>query len=225
MKSPLFCLALSGSLAALTVAAPKTAPSKAPQSARPNVVQEDATEPPAQYLLQINGKPIPITLDKEISLDRKAGRTRFMISRAAARRFDKSGVKFDYPADYGFEADLSNPKIAIWTLNGRASLLMVQRFPLSGPAFLRDKTTNELVRQYGRQNVKIAPTAIFLSGRQIEGKRLRVSFAKQSLVQEIFAFSNLKYAFVLMIQDAPSGGKESAEARDLKAMLASSLSF
>ncbi len=189
------------------------------------VPQDDGAEPPAQYTLQINGKPTPVTLDKEFSLDGKAGRTRFLLSRAASRRFDKSGVKFDYPADYGFEADLKNPKAAIWTLNGRSSLLMLQRFPLSGPALLREQMARELVKQYGSKNVVVRPASLFLGGREVEGKRLHVSLAKQRLVQEIFAFSNLKYAFVLMVQDAPEAGKESAETRKLKALLSSSAIF
>ena len=184
--------------------------------------QNDGAEPPAQFTLQINGKVTPVTLDKEFSLDGKPGRVRYLLSRAATRRFDKSGVKFDYPTDYGFEADLKNPRTAIWTLNGRSSLLMLQRFPLSGPALLREQMVKELVKQYGSKNVVVRPASLFLGGREVEGKRLHVSLAKQRLVQEIFAFSNQKYAFVLMIQDAPVGGKESAETRKLKTLLSSS---
>ena len=187
--------------------------------------QADGLEPPAQYVLQINGKPTPLSLDKEISLNTKTGRTRFLLSRGATRRFDKSGVKFDYPTDYGFEADLSDSKIAIWTLSGRSSTLMLQRFPLVGPALLRDQMTRELTRQYGAKNVVVRPASLFLGGREVEGKRLHVSLARQRLVQEVFAFSNPKYAFVLMIQDAPQGGKESAETRSLKTMLTSSTLF
>lgn len=187
--------------------------------------QDDALEPPAQYVLQINGKPTPIALDKEFSLDSKAGRTRFLLSRGKARRFDKSGVKFDYPSDYGFEADLSDPKVAIWTLSGRSSLLMLQRLPLAGPALLREQMVKELVRQYGSKNVVVRPASLFVGGRDIEGKRLRVSLAKQTLVQEIFAFSNQKYAFVMLLQDAPESGKETAETKDLKAMLTNSALF
>lgn len=186
--------------------------------------QDDATEPPAQYQLHLNGKPIPMTLDKEISLDRRAGRTRLMISRGATRRFDKGGVAFDYPSDYGFEAELG-AKIAVWTLSGRASILMLQRFPLSGPALLRERVTREMVAQFGRKNVVISPAALLLGGRTIEGKRLQVSLAKQVLVQEIFAFSTARHAYVLMVQDAPQAGKETAEMRGLKALLAKSASF
>lgn len=195
-------------------------------AARQNAArQNDALEPPAQYTLEINGKAIPMTLGKEVSLNRKAGRTRYLLLRAATRRFDKSGVKFDYPSDYGFEADLSNPNIAIWTLSGRSSLLMLQRFPLTGPALLREQMAREMTAQYGSKNVKSRPAALLLGGRGLEGKRLQVSLAKQNLVQEIFAFSNPKYAFVLMIQDVPQKGKETAEAKELKAILAKSASF
>ncbi len=187
--------------------------------------QDDALEPPAQYELQINGKATPMLLDKEISLDTKAMRSRFLLSRGATRRFEKSGVKFDYPVDYSFEADLSDPKIAIWTLSGNNSLLMLQRFPLSGPALLREGMVRELTAGYGKKNVVVKPATLFFGGRQIEGKRLFVTLAKQRLAQEVFAFSNQKYAFVLMIQDAPQGGKESAETRVLKGILSGSSSY
>ena len=187
--------------------------------------QDDALEPPAQYVLNINGKPWPMTLDKEISLDRKAGRTRFMISRGATRSFEKSGVKFDYPANYGFEADLSDRKVAIWTLSGRNSSVMLQRFPLIGPALLRARMARDLTLQYGSKNVVSTPTSLLFNGRKIAGQKLKVSLAKQRLVQEIFAFSNQKYAFVLMLQDAPVRGEESVETSVLKNLLAQSASF
>lgn len=187
--------------------------------------QENGAEPPARYVLQVNGKATRMSLDKEISLNTKAGRTRFLLAREATRHFDKSGLKFDYPTDYGFEADLSDPALAIWTLSGRDSLLMLQRMPLAGPALLRDQMVKQLVKQYGSKNVVLRPASLFLNGRDVEGKRLRVSLAKQTLVQEIFAFSNPKYAFILMIQDAPERGKESAETKTLKAILSSSASY
>lgn len=212
MKRPLLAL-FSLFLTLPALAAPVIAP------------QDDASEPPAQYELQINGKAVPMTLGKEISLDRKAGRTRYLLVRGATRRFDKSGLKFDYPADYNFEADLRDPEIAVWTLGGRSALLTIQRFPLAGPALLRERMARELTALYGSKNVKIKPAALLLGGRGVEGKKLLISLAKQSLSQEIFAFSGYKYAWVLIVQDLPTQGRETDEARELKALLARSGSF
>lgn len=210
----------------------KPAPSKAltpAQAAAEKAALEEQTrlepkaEPPAQYELQINGKPVSLTLEKEMWVGMKAGPTRVKLVRSPLRQFDKNGVRFQYPVDYTFEADVSNPNVLIWTLSGTNSALMVQQFSKAPANILIDGVTSEAIKLYGRNNVRISSSSMAIGSRQIKGKRLNVTLAKQKLMQEFYAFNNSQNSFVLMIQDSSGKGWQTQEVRRLKNLLYSSL--
>jgi hypothetical protein len=63
-----------------------------------------------------------------------------------------------------------------------------------------------------------------LGMRKVGGQRLNVVLAGQKLVQEVFAFSNSKSTFVLIVQDTPQdNGKQTVETTQLKKLLTTSL--
>ena len=194
----------------------------APSFAAP---QGDKTEPPAQYVLTINGKPLPITLDREVSAPVAGGAARFKLSRGALRGFDKSGVRFSYPVGFSFEADTSEPGVVIWSMSGGDTTLMLQKFSKLPLAVLEKSFVGVMIQQYGRKNVVSSPTSVVLGGRKIAGQRLDISLAQKKLVQEIFTFSTAKNSFILIVQDAPDAGKPSALTTQLKALLAQNFRF
>lgn len=190
-----------------------------PLVAAPN----DKSEPAATYTLQVDGKKLPLTLGNEVASNIAGQQIRFKLSRQPFRQFNKSGVQFQYPVEYGFEADDSQPGVTVWTLTSGNSILMLHRFSKLPVPKLGADMVSEITKQFGDKNVDASPMTLFLKGRKVPGKRLNISLAGQKLVQDIYAFSTTKNSFVLVLQDVPEKGKPSAESTKLKVLLTQSL--
>jgi hypothetical protein len=133
-------------------------------------------------------------------------------------------VRFQYPTQYSFEADNSDPNVTIWTISGNNSALMLNRFAKVESSTALQAVVAEITAGYGQSNVKTTPTAMTLGMRKVGGQRLNVVLAGQKLVQEVFAFSNSKSTFVLIVQDTPQdNGKQTVETTQLKKLLTTSL--
>lgn len=186
-------------------------------------INDDKAEPEAQYELQINGKPYPFTLEKEMWVGMKPGPTRLKLVRSPLRQFDKRGVSFQYPVDYTFEADDSDPNVLIWTLSGTNTLLMVQQFARIPLPTLTNAVTSEAINLYGHNNVRLSPVTLAAGTRKLQGKRLSVTLAKQKLTQEFYAFSTPKNSFLLVVQDSSGKDWPTDQFRRLKNLLFTSL--
>jgi hypothetical protein len=184
----------------------------------------DREEPAAEYVLEVNGKARPVALNKEFRVPVRAGSARMKLSLKPLRTFNKSGVRFQYPTQYSFEADNSDPNVTIWTISGNNSALMLNRFAKVESSTALQAVVAEITAGYGQSNVKTTPTAMTLGMRKVGGQRLNVVLAGQKLVQEVFAFSNSKSTFVLIVQDTPQdNGKQTVETTQLKKLLTTSL--
>jgi hypothetical protein len=192
-----------------------------PALAAPN----DKSEPVTEYTLLVNGSKLPLTIGNEVASKVAGQQIRFKLSRQPFRQFNKSGVRFQYPVNYGFEADDSQQGVMVWTLTGGNSILMLHRFAKLPAASLSSEIVGEMTRQFGAKNVVVSPLTLFLKGRKVPGKRLNISLAGQKLVQDVFAFSTPKNSFVLVLQDLPDNGKPSAESTKLKVLLTQSLKW
>ncbi|RYG72835.1 hypothetical protein EON80_03815 [bacterium] len=192
-----------------------------PVLAEPN----DKAEPAAEYTLQVNGNKLPLTLGNEVASKVAGQLIRFKLTRQPFREFNKSGVQFQYPVNYGFEVDDSDPSVTVWTVSGGDSILMLNRFSKMPLPELSSDIIGEITKQFGAKNVVVTPLTLYLKGRNIAGKRLNITLAGQKLVQDIFAFGTAKNSFVLVIQDVPTNGKPSAENTKLKVLLTQSLKW
>jgi hypothetical protein len=204
-------------------AAPATAQPRPP--AKPGSAPNDKSEPAAQYLLQVNGVKLPMTLGPEVASKVAGQQIRFKLSRQPFRQFDKSGVKFQYPASYVFEADDSEPGLLVWTLTGGNSVVILQRFPKEPLPKLSADFNAEMVKQFGARNVVTTPYTMYLKGRKLAGRRLSIGLVGQKFTQDIFAFSTAKNSFILVIQDVPENGKTSVESTRLKVLIGQSLKW
>ncbi|HEX8234738.1 MAG TPA: hypothetical protein VF600_02185 [Abditibacteriaceae bacterium] len=186
----------------------------------------DGQEPAAEYVLEIDGKARPVALNKEFRVPVNAGNARMKLSLRPLRTFNKSGVRFQYPTQYTFEADTSDPTVTHWAVSGNNSILMLHRFEKVEASAALQAVTSELVSQFGKSNVKVNAVSMVLDRRKVAGKRLNVMLAGQKVVQEVFAFSNRESTFVLIVQDTTQdNGKETPETTRLKKLLAASLRF
>lgn len=192
--------------------------------AAPNLkIENPHAEPPAEYILNINGKPVSLALDKEIRARVGNRSTRLKLSRKPTRVFDKAGVRFSYPVGFVFQADTSDPELLIWKMTGSDSLIMLQKYEPMFESLVMSIVVHEVTKDFGRQNVRVVPTTLTLRGRKLQGKKLLI---KDSPTQEFFTFSNESATFLLVIQDNLSlENKPTTEAAKVRNLLTSTLSI
>ena len=196
-------------------------------SAIARAAQPTAQEPPAEYVLTVNGKAVAVALGKETEINVEgASKARIKLSRKPTRTFDKAGVKFQYPVEYTFEADSSTPDVTIWSMSGVNSIVMLQEYPKLEAKQLLAVVVPAVVMQYPAKSTKTTAISIVLAGKKLAGKRLTVRFGTVKIVQDVFAFSSSRASFTLILHDIlDDSGKPTAEAAQLRKLLTSTLTF
>jgi hypothetical protein len=187
--------------------------------------QTTKQEPPARYVLTVDGKTVTINLNEETQVELGAtGQSRVRLTQIPTRIFDKAGVRFSYPVGFSFEADDTDRNVTIWTMSGANSMVMLQKFRKLSDAQILNAVVPDIVRQYPAKSTRVTPTSIVLGGKTLAGKKLNISIGTAKLVQEVFVFSNAKSSFTLILQDDLSAsGKWTTEGTSLRKLVSSSL--
>jgi hypothetical protein len=188
--------------------------------------KDEAKEPPQIFALEIDGKRVPLELDRPVDLATPAPVTRATLRSEPHRVFDFAGVRFHYPREMGFEADLETPEVAIWTLDGNDAVVMVHRLEGEGDApATRARVEEGILAQYGRAGRR-EPAKATLGGRELEGSVIQARIAGSRISQEVFAFPSGKDSIVLILQDSlKDDGGHTDEYGRVRAMLGSTLRF
>ncbi len=82
-------------------------------------------EPPLAYTLILGDKRFPIELDKDTPLPGEFKDPKARLEAAKTRTFNFKGIKFEYPAAFGWEAEVDDPNPLIWTLSGNDLTVMI----------------------------------------------------------------------------------------------------
>lgn len=191
-------------------------------AARCQAAQTDASEPPAAYVLEINGKSTDVKLGQPFQVKAGSGQLKMKLTMKPNRVFDKAGVKFEYPANYSFSADL-DPEDTNWTIDHAHGGLQLHKFPRTWEALVLSTFVQEFEKEHSGKAAKCA-AALRLGNRQLKGQRLL--YARDDEKYEFFAFSNAQTTFLLFFYDVSAvGGKDSSSLRQLKQVLSSSIKF
>lgn len=187
---------------------------------RGNAAQEDK-EPPLLFVLEADGKKIPIEEDKPFHLDTAAGKTHCVLRVEPFRVFQHGGVVLHYPREFNFEADLDTPGVKLWTLSGNNAVLMVQRHAgQADPAAVQKQLVQEMIARYKKPNVRETTATIELEKKAVKGAKLVVTLAGQTLIQVFYSFKTGKDTLVLMTQDCPADdGSPSRDAQKAEKLL------
>lgn len=189
----------------------------------PAVVPDE--EPPAGLSIEVGGKTVQAELGKPVEIETAGGRTTLTIRMAPYRRFARAGVSFKYPTPFLYEADLETPGVAIWTLEGKDAIVMVQHFKGRGDhEAVRTEVADAMTAQFGKANVKSGPASLAHAGGTLKGAGLQITLAGQRINYRLFSAPSGPDSLVLALQDSPKDdGAPSDEAAALDVLLKESL--
>lgn len=132
--------------------------------------------------------------------------------------FAEAGVGFRYPAGFASRGGGDDPGVTVWTLEGEAAAVMLQRYePTIEPASLADAIVGSIVERSGADRVSRKSVKLRGTDRAYDGVRLTIApapgdGAPLETVQNVFAFANTEGVFALIVQDSrPAGGGPSDE--------------
>lgn len=177
----------------------------------------ESTEPTDQYVLKIDGHNYPIELNKRTQLSVSLSNPEILLKVNPYKTFKYGGVFFKYPRYFTFEAYLDHPGVKMWSLSGNNAVILFQKFQT--PIEHRD-SAKLLAHKYGRENCKIEECEIIISGKSIQGSKVLVKLAGNSLSQQIFSFKAKHGTTLLILQDSLShNGEFSVEGIALKKLI------
>lgn len=188
---------------------------------------DESIEPPMIFHLEIDGRKLPVELDKPVELPGKDGPVKATLRAERHREFVYGGMRFNYPRHMAFEADFETESLRSWTLDGNDAVVMIHRHlgNEDHEQFRKDMVA-EMVRQYGRGRSKSEATALELEGRKISGTKVTATIVESKLVQSVYSWKDGKDTVVLVFQDAPDEDEEAtAEFRSFLKMFTGSFKF
>jgi len=182
---------------------------------------DDTTEPPVTYTLEVNGQKYLLTADKTVILKGNFQNPKVTLRASSTRRFEHGGVAFDYPANFTFEADLSDPGIRTWTMSGNNVTVMLFHFdePVK-PTELIASTAESL----GTNVERMEPTSLKLGTLNARGQSALLKVGGVALSYTVVATpSAAGKSRLLIVQDLPQDdGRPSDEKTTILKMLSES---
>ena len=135
-------------------------------------------EPPQIFYLEFDGKKVPIELNKPLGTEALRGSKTFTLRVEPYRVFRHAGLSFQYPREYTFENDHTNPGVSLWTLSGPDCLIIIQRYEETGaPEAVRQALVDGLTEKYKDGKKKQVETTWKLKDITLKGVRLEVELA------------------------------------------------
>jgi hypothetical protein len=186
---------------------------------------KEAQTPPQIFYLEAGGKKLPVELDKPFATSAIAANETATLRVSAYRLFPYAGLRFFYPQDFTFAANLDDPDVSIWTMRGSDSLIMVQRYPNQPDAAkVQKEMLGVLATQYQGGIRKQTDATLALKSTQLKGVSLDITLGIAQLRQELFAFPSGKDVIILLLQDTPqANGQPSPQRVKVEKILSSSL--
>lgn len=201
---------------------------EAPPKSRetPKRQKSEPVEPPLEFVLEIDGKPVPLELDEPTSTEVGGQSVPVKLSVRPYRTFERGGVRFRYPNHYEFEDEEDAPGVSMWTFTGNDNTLMLFKYPKEEPEAALKAMVDATLAQHGKRGVKQAACTLKLSNRELTGKRIDVSNPDAFLRQELFAFAEGDSTYLLVIQDTPEANRKTTpETTAATRMLSESFEF
>lgn len=168
------------------------------------VANDEKTEPPRLFTLVIDGREVMLELDREITLDQTLSHPRIMLRAGVTRHFDQGGIAFDYPATFGWEADVQDNDYKCWTLSGNDFKIMVFDTVSELNAEMQTRSMLKLYSTGKEQPREITHT---FKGRIYTGKRVPLSSKSIAFYQEALDIPVKKRHCLLVFQDFPPDNK------------------
>ena len=177
-------------------------------------------EPQLEVRIEIDGKPVDATFDEPVTVTIDGKRHVLKLTSKPTRLFSKATVAFEYPSYFTYEFDDETPGVAIYTLEGHNTTLMVQSFAEASITSqdALGAVAAELRQAFGDSLTGDSEVEARLGGKRVKGRRLAANFAGQRLQQDLFPLEGT--SGVLMWQVVPNeDGQETAEMKTVQKLL------
>lgn len=165
---------------------------------------DDRKEPPLKYTLEIDGRRHELLLDKPTRLHGTLNEPTVTLRASPVRHFTYGDVRFQYPASFGWEAEIESPDQKIWTLSGNDFKIMYFVQPVSLPT--RDYV-EAMAEQIVGRSVPVKDVERTLGGRTYEGSVVTVALAGTRLSIEAITLPTEVGSRLLVFQDSPPTDK------------------
>ena len=179
------------------------------------------TEPPLEFVLEIDGQKMPMTADAPTKITVGGKEVIAKLTVLPDRLFQGPSVSFRYPRQHAFAADATTPGMTQWTLDGDSNVLIVQHVDekVDQQEMVKD-LVDGLKRQFGARNVKRSKGEVSLGGKKYPATGLTATIVSEKIHFDIVPFAAGEGTYVLMIQDSVNDdGSQSAETKQVLELL------
>lgn len=164
--------------------------------------QDESAEPEMTFSIKVGDQSVIVGEGVAAQLDGSFKNPEVSVTVEPYRVFSRRGVQFEYPRTFNWEADLTDPDVAIWTLSGHTFKIMFFAFS--------DDTTAEdivasLVGNFEQQGAEVSRSAtqIVLGGKTLPGTQLDLSVVGTQISDRVFALpSDGTRSRVVIFQDS-----------------------
>lgn len=177
-----------------------------------------AADSAEQTTLSVDGRSYTVPVGKPFIIKIGERKVRLEIAAQTNRTFSEAGVSFNYPRSCNLSVDDDDQAVTLWTLEANDATLIVQHYGTAiEPTSLLNVLVENLVKQYGKANVKQQKIRLTGKERKYNGVRLATTLDGVDIVQNIITFANQQGGFALILQDTGGVGENSSD--DYRAML------
>ena len=178
---------------------------------------DETVEPPLKYSLVVNGTAHELTLGNAIQIEGEFTNPSVELKAASTRHFSFGDIEFEYPASFGWEAEVTSDSEKGWTLSGQelTVMYMIMAADVDAALFLE-----LMAGQLGIEGARPTGVTRQLGGNAHEGFSLSIQMGAVSLLTEAFALPSNGGTRLLVLQsNADSGDWETKECKVALALL------
>ena len=179
---------------------------------------DENAEPERAYTLLIDGQEVALQPGVEFQLEGKFENPTMKLELGSTRHFRYGGISFEYPANFVWEADVSDPSFRMWTMDGADVTLMVLRTSFG---FTADEFVESLADEF--DSFESDPITQELGSLTLQGQAVTTEVAQSVLTYDVFEVPSEVGSTLLILMDATDDGLHTEEYRRVLRGLATSL--
>ena len=171
--------------------------------AQDGVAEEKAVLPTREYVIEIDGQRHDLSIDDPLNIRVGEDTHRVTLRVKPYIKFQWRGIAFDFPQQYTYSLDDTDPTFSQWDISGVSATIMLQCFD--------DGTSLELIKAVLIPGVKAQFQGLRVdedqaeltvdSGRRFDGTQLTIKMPDVAIVQRIFMFEHQEKVYALWLQD------------------------
>jgi len=161
---------------------------------------DEKAEPVRTYTATVAGKSYDLHLDEPLKLPGTFTNPEIKITASPTRTFPYDGISFAYAAGFNWSADLSDPDIKIWSLNGDD--LVIEVFAFSSKVE-PSAVVDGMVAKFHTEKSTVQEITHKFNGQDLKGYRIPVKLVDTRLIVDIYDVSSKSATKLLILQDTP----------------------